>query len=55
MKYLKLFNETENWKEVSYTEALDTLLTTYKNNEITRQMLTVPGEIPCRLSFIRVI
>ena len=42
MKYLKLLNGTENWKEVSYTEALDTLLTTYKNNGITRQMLAGP-------------
>lgn len=55
MKYLKLLNGTENWKEVSYTEALDTLLTTYKDNDITREMLTIPGEIPCKLSFIRVI
>ncbi len=54
MKFFKLLNGTDNWEEISYAEALNTLLTTYKNNGITRRMLTVPGEIPCRLSYIKV-
>lgn len=56
MKYLKQFKEPDaEWKEVTYEEALDTLLTSYKDNDITRYMLSVENEIPCMFSYIKVV
>lgn len=55
MIYMKRFVTENEWFEVSHEKALDTLLTTYKDNEITRDMLTKGGEIPCMFSVIKVV
>ena len=54
MKFVKQFNDKHESFEVTYEEALNTLLSTYKDNEITRSMLTIGNYIPCRCSSIRV-
>ena len=55
MKYFKTFKDNPDVEnEVTYWEALDTLLTSYKDNDITRYMLTVENNIPCMFSYIRV-
>lgn len=35
-----------DYTEISYDEALKSLLTTYKDNDITREMLSTTGSIP---------
>ena len=52
--YEKRWRGQKDWKEVSYDEALNTLLGSYKDNEITREMLTIPNFIPCGFSEIAV-
>ncbi len=54
MKYFKRMKGEDEWKEVNYDTALWTLLTTYKDNDMTRAMLTVGNLIPCAWSEIRV-
>ena len=54
MKYFKRVKGEDEWKEVNYDTALFTLLTTYKDNDMTRAMLTVGNLIPCTWSEIRV-
>lgn len=39
-------------KEISYNEALDLLLTVYRDNDMTRDMLTLPNCIRLRYSDI---
>ena len=41
--------------EVSYDEALRSLLGTYRDNDMTRDMLTIPNRIDCRYSVISVV
>ena len=41
-------------RELNYEEALGIVLGTYKDNDMTRDMLTVPNWIPCRFSTIAV-
>ena len=54
LKYRKWYKGTFERFSVTYDEALRTLLGTYKDNDITREMLTVVGEIPCMFSVIEV-
>lgn len=54
LSYFKQFKGSDERKEVSYEEALDTLLTTYKDNDMTRDWLSVVNTIPCRFSTITV-
>lgn len=54
MVYRKRYADSDEWNDVTYEQALSTLLTTYKDNDITREMLTVEGIIPCRFSDIEV-
>lgn len=39
-------------KEITYNEALDLLLTIYRDNDMTRDMLTIPNRIRLRYSEI---
>lgn len=60
LKYLKRYKEPSklfgnDWKEVTYDEALNTLLGTYRDNNITRELLTQENVIPCMLSEIMVV
>ena len=52
--YFKQFKGSDEREEVSYEEALDTLLTTYKDNDMTRDWLSVVNTIPCMASTITV-
>ena len=52
--YKKRFYDSDQWEEITYEKALDTVLTTYKDNEEVRSMLTIGNYIPCRFSEIRV-
>ena len=54
MIYKKRYYLEDDWNEVSYEEALNTVLTIYKDNELTRSMLTIGNYIPCRYAEIRV-
>lgn len=55
MKYYKRFYTEDKWTEVSKEHALDTLLTTYKDNSTTYEMLDQVWTIPCKFSEIRVV
>ena len=55
MKYYKRFYTEDKWTEVSKEHALDTLLTTYKDNSFTYEMLDQVWTIPCKFSEIRVV
>ena len=52
MKYYKQYIGDETPTEITYTDALNTLLTTYQDNEITRKMLAEEGVVRCMFSFI---
>lgn len=54
MKYRKRFVDSDEWKDVSYEQALHALLGTYRDNDITREMLTMEGIIPCMFSEVEV-
>lgn len=50
----KQFKDGSPAFEVSYEKALDTLLTTYRDCDMTRDMLKTGNLIMCRFSVIRV-
>ena len=54
LRYFKRYHGKEERKEITYDEALDTLLTTYRDNEMTRDMLSIPNNIQCRFSTVYV-
>lgn len=54
MRYLKRFKTEEEWREVSYDEALKSVLGTYKKNAEVLSWLTIGNFIPCRFAEIRV-
>ena len=54
LRYYKRFKDEEFEREVTHEEALRTLLKTYRDNDMTRDMLTVQNYIETRFSFIRV-
>ena len=43
------------WKEITREEAYDTLLTTWKDSDMTRDMLTIVNRIYCRFSTVEVV
>ena len=54
MTYMKRYKGSDDWQEVSYEEALNTVLGSYKDNAEVRNMLTTGNYIPCKFSEIRV-
>jgi len=54
LKYYKMSKETFEEKEIDYDEALRTLLSTWRDSDCTRDMLTIQNNIECRYSWIRV-
>ena len=54
LKYYKRYRTGEGRREISYEEALDTLLTTYKDNDMTRDMLMIANNIVCVFSTVYV-
>ena len=54
LKYFKRYHTKEDRAEITYDEALDTLLTTYWYNDMTRDLLSIPNNIWCRFSTVYV-
>lgn len=55
LKYFKQFRGVNTPKvEISHDEALKVLLGSYRDNDMTREMLTMPNEIPCMCSTVYV-
>ena len=54
LRYYKRFKGEDTEKEITREDALRTLLGTYRDNDMTRDMLTVQNYIETRFSFIRV-
>lgn len=54
LRYYKRFKGEETEQEITREDALRTLLGTYRDNDMTRDMLTVQNYIEIRFSFIRV-
>ena len=54
LRYYKRFKDEEFEREVTYEEALSTLLKTYMDNDMTRDLLAVQNYIETRYSYIRV-
>ena len=55
MKYFRVDYVTGEKKEISYEQALDIMLTTWKDTEMTRDMLSIGNCIQCRFSTVRVL
>lgn len=54
MRYFKqYFGKTER-KEITYDEALFTLLGSWKDCDLTRDLLTIPNRIQCGFSYVEV-
>lgn len=54
-KFLAKHHTEEDWREITYEEALDILFGTYKDNREVRGWLDDPGTIQCLYSEIKVI
>ena len=56
LKYLKRYKTPDaDWEEISKEDALRTLLGSYLDNDITRELLESENAIPCMFSDILVI
>ena len=55
MKYFKQTKGVNTTKvEISHDEALNVLLGSFRDNDMTRDMLTIPNRIECRYSTVYV-
>ena len=54
LKYYKRYKDEEEEREISYDEALRTLLGTWRDTDLTHDMLTIQNNIECQYSWIRV-
>ena len=54
LKYFQRYPFEESWEEISYEKALNSLLTTYKDNDMTHDLLTIPNRIEYRFGTIEV-
>jgi hypothetical protein len=54
MTYLKKYDGSNDWEEVDYDTAYDTLLTRWRDSDVARDMLTIPNYIECRFADIMV-
>ena len=48
---LYAFDDPDYKKELTYDEALDTMLSTWKDNDMTRDMLSIVNSIQLKLGF----
>lgn len=55
MKYFRHDYLDNTTKELTHDEALHILLGTYRDNDMTRDMLTITNRIQCRYSYIEVV
>lgn len=54
LKFYRKYKDEMVETEVTKDEALTTLLSTFRDNDMTRDMLTIQNYIQCRFAFIRV-
>ena len=56
LKYYRCTYDGESFAktEITFEKALEIVLGTYKDNDMTRDMLTIPNRIRCRFSEISV-
>lgn len=54
LKYFKKMKPDGWLREVSYKEALNSVLSTFRDNDMSRDMLTIPNRIECRFAWIYV-
>lgn len=54
LKYFRQDKLDHSRNEITYEEALHIMLGTWKDNDMTRDMLTIPNTIQCRFSIIEV-
>lgn len=54
LKYYKRMKDEDEEHEITYDEALRTLLGTWRDSDLTRDMLTIQNYIECMCSWIRV-
>ena len=54
MKYYKQFHGYSEWSEITKEKAEDIILGSFKDNDATRSMLTIPNRIQCMFSTIEV-
>lgn len=54
MQYFRYDYVTGERKEIGYARALEILLSTFRDNDMTRDMLTIPNRIECRFSRVDV-
>ena len=54
LKYFKRYHWETERIEIDHEEALRTVLGTYKDNDMTRDMLTIPNNIYCYFSMVYV-
>lgn len=55
LAFRKQYRGEDTWKYVSRDEAYNTLLTTWKDSDMTRDMLTLVNRIECRRSTVEVV
>ena len=54
LKYYKRMKDEDKEQEITYDEALRTMLGTWRDSDLTRDMLTIQNYIECQYSWIRV-
>lgn len=54
MVYERKMADSDEWERITYDEALNTVLGTFRDNDMTRDMLTIPNWIQCQYSTIEV-
>ena len=53
-KYYRRLHDKDEWEEITYEKALDIMLGSWKDNDMTRDMLQTTNWITCRWSTIKV-
>ena len=54
LKYYRRLHDRDTWEEITYEKALHIVLGTYKDNDVTRDMLQTANWIGCRWSTVKV-
>ena len=54
LKYYRKGKETDQKEEITYQKALDIVLSSFRDNDMSRDMLTLPNRIICRYSEVTV-
>lgn len=55
LKYYKRMKDEDKREEISHDEALNVLFGSFRDNDMTRDMLTIPNRIICQFSEIEVV